>query len=65
MRRLFIEEYGPMHGISPAEAAKEFDSSYEWGMAHLLDGIMQMREQSGIICLSAIPNSIRMWSYYA
>ncbi len=65
IRQQFIEEYAPQYGMSSVEAAKEFDSSCKWGMTHLVDGISKMREQSGIICLSAIPDSIRMWSYYA
>jgi hypothetical protein len=65
MRRLFIEEFAPRRGLSPAEAAKQFDSSHESGMEQMHRGIKQIKDQAGIICLSAIPNSIRMWSYYA
>ncbi len=65
MRREFIEEFAPTRGISPAEAAKEFESFRQSGKIKLLPGIRQLRDFSGVICLSAISNSIRMWSYYA
>src|ERR1700761_6775948 len=47
MKRQFIEEFAPMRGLSAVEAAREFDLSYESGMARLLNGIKQIREQSG------------------
>jgi hypothetical protein len=65
MRREFIEEFAPKRGISPADAAKEFESFHQSGKIKLLQGIRQLKDFSGVICLSAIPNSIRMWSYYA
>lgn len=65
MRREFIEELAPKLGLSPAAAAEEFDSSSHMLPKMLSAGLAQIREQSGIICLSAVPNSIRMWSYYA
>jgi hypothetical protein len=66
LRQQFIEEYAPENGISPDEAVRQFDSH-----SHLLtDELPQsttelIRNNSGIICLSAVSNSIRMWSYYA
>jgi len=65
MRREFIEEFAPKRGISPADAAKEFESFHQSGNIKLLQRISQLKDFSGVICLSAIPNSIRMWSYYA
>ena len=65
MRRKFIEEFAPKRGLSPADAAKEFESFHQSGKIKLLQGIRQLKDFSGVICLSAIFNSIRMWSYYA
>jgi Protein of unknown function (DUF2971) len=65
MKQVFIEEFAPMQELSPAEAEKEFESFHQSGIAKLLHGIGQLKKLSGVICLSAIPNSIRMWSYYA
>ncbi len=65
MRRKFIEEFAPERGILPEDAAKEFDLWHELGKIKLLQGIRHLRDFSGVICLSAIPDSIRMWSYYA
>lgn len=65
LRREFIEEYAPKLGLSPVAAAKDFDSSSQALPEMLRAGLAQLREESGIICLSAVPNSIRMWSYYA
>jgi Protein of unknown function (DUF2971) len=64
IKRLFIEKFAPPYGLSPIEAAKEFDSSFETGMATLLQAVEQSRKNSNIVCFSAIPNSIRMWAYY-
>jgi hypothetical protein len=65
LKRKFVEQFAPTRGFSPDEAEKYFDSNY-----HILTPLSQdttklIREQSGIICLSAVSNSIRMWSYYA
>lgn len=65
IRRLFIEEIAPTVRISPEDAAKRFDSSEAWGMARLQAKIKETMTQAGIVCLSARPRSIRMWSYYA
>src|ERR1035441_9824426 len=59
IRRQFIEEFAPAYGLLPVEAANKFDSSFEAGMASLLDAVKMSREQTGIICLSAKPSSIR------
>jgi hypothetical protein len=32
-KQLFIEKFAPAYGLSPVEAAMEFDSSFEAGMA--------------------------------
>src|SRR5438552_5050578 len=65
-RRQFIEEFAPTRGISQEQAAKEFDAfSPDWLSRTLLAGMERIRKDSGIICLSAVPDSIRMWSYYA
>lgn len=64
-RKGFIEEFAPARGISSENATKEFDSSVEWGMRELIAAFNQSVAQTGVVCLSAKPNSIRMWSYYA
>jgi len=66
LRRNFIELYAPKVGPSAEAAAKEFDSYPLHTMPEILrGGLANIRQDSGIICLSAVPNSIRMWSYYA
>ena len=64
-RREFIEEFAPTRGLSPDDAAKDFDSSLEWGKEYMLTHLRERLMNTGIVCLSAKPNSIRMWSYYA
>jgi hypothetical protein len=64
MKGQFIE-HAPAFGLSPAKAAEEFDSSVEWGMKRLLEAWEKTTTQTRIVCFSAKPNSIRMWSYYA
>jgi hypothetical protein len=66
LRRSFIETYAPKIGLSAEAAATEFDSHPQHTMREMLrGGLAKIRQDSGIICLSAVPNSIRMWSYYA
>jgi hypothetical protein len=66
VRRQFIEEYAPKVGISPEQATKECNSSSDDGILKVFGaGLSQIRKDSGVICFSAVPNSIRMWSYYA
>lgn len=64
MREQFIQ-HAPAFGISPEKAAEEFNSSRDWGMKSLLERWQATRAQTRIVCFSAKPNSIRMWSYYA
>jgi len=65
-RRQFIEEFAPTRGISEDQAAKEFDAFPPESLTTTLSaGMERLRKDSGIICLSAVPDSIRMWSYYA
>jgi hypothetical protein len=66
IRRAFVERYAPRKGLSRADAEKEFDASFtSQALKYLQEGYEKIRKDSGIICLSAVPNSIRMWSYYA
>src|SRR6266566_3851587 len=66
LRRYFMEIYAPEMGISATEAAKQFDTyPHDLVSQKLSAGLAETRQDSGIICLTAIPNSIRMWSYYA
>jgi Protein of unknown function (DUF2971) len=64
MKDQFIK-HAPAFGISPEKAAEEFDSSRGWGMNRLLEKWEATRAETRIVCFSAKPNSIRMWSYYA
>ena len=64
LRRYFIEIYAP--DIGAAEAAKQFEEyPHDLVSEKLRAGLAQTRQDTGIICLTAVPNSIRMWSYYA
>jgi hypothetical protein len=64
MKEQFIR-HAPAFGVSSEKAAEEFDSSRDWGMKRLLEKWEATRAQTRIVCFSAKPNSIRMWSYYA
>jgi DUF2971 family protein len=65
LRQYFIEKYAPEIGLSAAEAAKQFDTyPHDRISQKLRAGLVETRQNSGIICLTAVPNSIRMWSYY-
>jgi hypothetical protein len=64
MKEQFIK-YAPAFGLSPVKAAEEFDSSLEWGKKRLLEKWEATRAETRIVCFSARPDSIRMWSYYA
>jgi hypothetical protein len=64
MKEQFIK-HAPAFGISPEKAAAEFDSSSDWGMNNLLEKWKATTAGTRIVCFSAKPNSIRMWSYYA
>ena len=64
MKERFIQ-LAPAFGISPEKAVKEFNSSHEWGMKQLLEKWEATTAGTRIVCFSAKPNSIRMWSYYA
>lgn len=66
LRKYFIEIYAPEVGMSAAEAAKQFDIyPHDSVSQKLRAGLAETRQESGIICLTAVPDSIRMWSYYA
>ena len=66
LRKYFIEIYAREIGISAAEAAIQFDTYPQDLVSQKLSaGLEETRQTSGIICLTAVPNSIRMWSYYA
>ena len=65
LRRQFVEGFALRYRVSTTDAEKEFDSSFKWGMEKLLDRWKTTMTQTGIVCFSAIPNSIRMWAYYA
>ena len=61
-----MEGYAPEMGLSAAEAAKQYDTFPLDTLSQKLNaGFTETRQNSGIICLTAVPNSIRMWSYYA
>src|SRR5438128_1536425 len=65
LRQYFIEIYAPEIGLSAAEAAKQFDTyPHDRVSQKLRAGLVETRQNSGIICLTAVPNSIRMWSDY-
>jgi hypothetical protein len=64
MKEQFIQ-LAPVFGILPEKAAEEFNSSHESGMKQLLEKWEATRAGTRIVCFSAKPNSIRMWSYYA
>lgn len=51
-------EHAPVFGISPTEAADEFDSSVEWGMKNLLEKWESTTSQTRVVCFSAKSNSI-------
>ncbi|HZF01887.1 MAG TPA: hypothetical protein VE344_08335 [Methylomirabilota bacterium] len=64
LREKFVEEFAPTRGLSSAEATKQFDAHLPyWTEKYPQDTTEFLKEQSGIICLSAVSNSIRMWSY--
>jgi hypothetical protein len=63
MKEQFIQ-LAPVFGISPEKAAEEFNSSRDWGMKQLLEKWEATKAGTRIVCFSAKPNSIRMWSYY-
>ena len=66
LRRYFMEIYAPSAGYSPMDVVREFDSNYGVEFEKTLrDALARIYENSGIICMSAVPDSIRMWSYYA
>ena len=65
MRRLWVEEYAPMRGLSASEALKEFEASWKSGVQRMAEGLRQKTSQTGIVCFTAKPDSIRMWAYYA
>jgi hypothetical protein len=64
LKEQFIQ-HAPVFGISPEKAAEDFDSSREWAMKRLLERWEATSKQTRIVCFSAKPDSIRMWSYYA
>lgn len=65
-RKRFIEEFCAARGIPRKAAAEEFDSHGGNDLCeYFTRGMAELRADSGIICLTAVPNSIRMWSYYA
>ena len=65
LRQYFIEKHAPEIGLSAAEAAKQFDTyPLDRVFQALRARFLETRQNSGIICLTAVPNSIRMWSYY-
>lgn len=65
-RERFIEYAVATENISRQAAAEEFDSSpSDYILKRIGSGMGQMRKQSGVICMSAVGTSIRMWSYYA
>ena len=66
LKKYFMEVHAPEMGLSAAEAAKQYDTfSLDTLSQKLNAGFAETREGSGIICLTAVPNSIWMWSYYA
>jgi hypothetical protein len=65
IKRFFIEKFAPSYGLSPEDAAKQFDLSCESGMARLFQADNESRQNTNIVGFSAIPNSIRMWAYYS
>ena len=66
LRKYLIDVYAPEVGVSAVEAVKLFDTyPHDSLLQKLQAGLAKTRQDSGIICLSAVPNSIRMWAYYA
>jgi hypothetical protein len=65
MKQHWVDGYATKHGISRAEAEKNFEASLEWGKVRILDGLKSKIAQLGILCFSSNPKVIRMWSYYA
>jgi hypothetical protein len=65
LRRLWVEGFARLHGVSTIDAETEFQSSFKWEVEKLLERWKTTMAQTGIVCFSAIPNSIRMWAYYA
>ena len=65
LRKKFVEEHAPKYGLSRLEAEEQFDARHRDGGEELSRSTAELIKQTGIICMSAIPNSIRMWSYYA
>ena len=65
LKKKFVEEYAPKHGLSRLEAEKQFEAYHPDWSEELPRSTSELVKQTGIICMSAIPNSIRMWSYYA
>src|SRR5271154_229562 len=57
--------HAPAFGISPEKAAEDFDSFRDLAMKMLSDKWAATMAQTRIVCFSAKPDSIRMWSYYA
>jgi Protein of unknown function (DUF2971) len=65
MRWRWVEEYAPKRGISTGEANKQFEAFADLGLQKIKDGLKHKLSQTGIMCFSKHPNSIRMWAYYA
>lgn len=66
LRHSFVEIYAPSVGLSRKDAEKEFEYSCTIeSVEKLYENYEAIRKDSGIVSLTAVPHSIRMWSYYA
>lgn len=65
LRRRWVEGFATQSGVSTTDAEKQFETSLKWGMEKLIDKWKMTMSQTGIVCFSAVSNSIRMWAYYA
>jgi hypothetical protein len=65
-KKYFVESFAPTQGLSAEQAEREFDTSPFSAVPQRVASVIEsLRRETGVICFTAIPNSIRMWSYYA
>lgn len=57
--------YASERGMNKEQAEREFVNYCNDGIQALQNGFEALQMDSGVACFSAVPNSVRMWSYYA
>jgi len=57
--------YALERGMNREHAEREFESFCALGIQKMQEGFESLRKNSGVVCFSAVSDSVRMWSYYA